>query len=587
MSIRALSEMENWISSHPQLLLCKPKQDYTVKGKLLYQGTEDPMIKYVVKMYANNQFGFKHLIGTAKTDNTGAFTHHYTWNPSQITSSQYITAEVFKRHYPYKKYGIRGPEALYKVKEFKQAFYHTNTNDTEHNMGTHRLQFKEAPIDITIAKKLYSYEYPKLEYFWRLIKSLLPQIIKSFTAKILLSCLSTEKVQRIFNSFGPQFPKTELDGPSLLNEFLNGLCSDEPVLDAEGNYNWSMNWDGSDLDIPHSMPNLNITYRKDQNNKLFLTKITVKFREDVEPRVIPFNEGFPLEKWAIYHSLSAGALKGEINNHLGTHLFAGTIANEFDKSISEDNPLCDLVKPFLANIDFINHFGGNGVIFGQDSILGKSALTDDAVGQALINRTKEKADYNIPPPDPIPNENHQRAVLTKEFYNTYLNYFLDFFDQNSEQLESFKSEIFQWSDSLYKHYQRTDSKESYFPPIMSSENQFGPEGKLRLARCLAHLLNEVTYVHWSFHTTQQILTHLDVASLSIRDYGLTKEGIHAPFGNTTPADAIQQLSIAHSLMSFKSLTIKDYAPSAIYNRLKDNPNIPNEILEQVFCLIEI
>src|SRR5665647_391564 len=122
---RVFPKISSWVSSHPQVTLCKPEQDYTVKGKLLYQGTEDPMIKYVVKLYANNQFGFKHLIGTTKTDSTGAFNHRYTWNPSQITSSQYLTAEVFKRHYPYKKFGIRGPEALYKVNEFKQAFYIT------------------------------------------------------------------------------------------------------------------------------------------------------------------------------------------------------------------------------------------------------------------------------------------------------------------------------------------------------------------------------------------------------------------------------------------------------------------------------
>ncbi len=559
----------------------------TVRSRFLNDDTQEPIVDYSVKIYAKNRFGFKHLVGEADTNGNGEINTNFSW--SNATNQYTITMEVYKKYRPFEKYGCVGH-----VEKTKIDTYTFTSNTQLNNFGDIRLSSQNISKDFTQIKRPLNYDMPKAEYFLRLLKASFSSGIKSFIAYVLQKCISTERIQKIFQSFGPQFKKPTLTEKDLLESLLNGICAVKYATKNNGDIVWEANWDNFELNPakPRSLPNVTVNANKNPQGDLLLRSIQIKKEEEGSPCVINFNsepfEDFSQkdqQTWAIYVAFSVFALKGEIDIHLGEgHLLAGIIAEQFKKFISPNNPLYPAVINFLVNISFINYLGAQGEIFGNGSVLACSALTSGSITKALFESISQGADFvTYRPQTPITKSNSERAALQNEFYNTFYNYFTDLIREKAGELDKHKKEIYLFSEALRSYLTGLQA----FPEIMADENQFGDLEKENLARCMARLLSLTSYSHWSAHVRQEPLTHLDVASLSMRDYALDKNGKLAAYGNTPQSAAITQLRVAYTLLTFKSFNMIEGISDDLLQRFRNNHRIPKEVLDNVFGRVEI
>lgn len=503
-----------------------------------------------VHLYSHSwREGKKHL-GTANLDSSNRFICKYTI-PSSV-KSHHISLEIFQRNRPFASQGLHGyhelkPLGKAVIKLDNQPKQTTTLTDEQIETLTH----VDFPKGIS---------RPSGTHFARLLRAGGPELIKSTWVKISSNGMTAEKVQRIYDCFGAKYPRSEPTVPNLLNDLLNNICA----IDYEKEENkiiWRANWDDCQFDQDQSLPNVSVIARKEQDS-IIIESIHIQFRGEENQIIIPEKSSPEELKWAIYMARSSLSLKGEGEIHLAEgHLLPGIIAHSFLATISKENPLYNATVRYLENLEFINWLGGQGIIFGKGSVIEASALTNHSVAELIIKYMKKKADFiNYQPTEPLSNDHH-RAVVGKMHYNILLEHFTTFISDHWNEIIPYKKEIFNWSESM-------NQKLSSIPKIITDPDCFSKEVEgRRLALCLASLINQTTFLHWASHSRQQLLTHLDLASLCPLNKGKGPDGLPAKFGNTPVYVADLQLKIGRILLNFKAHRFVDYADPELLKRI--------------------
>lgn len=504
-----------------------------------------------VHLYSKKWTGGKKYLGTANLNFNNHFNFNYT-SPVSFSKTHDISLEIFERHRPFASHGLPGYR---KLRPLGKATIKLDDRKKQKMVLTDAQIQTLTHVDQPIGKNR-----PNIAYFARLLLAGIPEIIKATITSLFSSRLTVDKVQRLYNSFGRQFPYSEPTLPNLINDLQNSICAIDFKKKGD-QIKWEANWDDYEFDIEKSLPNVTVKARKEEDS-IIIESIQIQFRGGEKQVIIP-EQATPEElKLAIYITRSTFALKGESEKHLAEgHLLPGIIAHSFLKFISQINPLYDVVARYLQNLEFINWLGGNGIIFGKGSVIEASALTDRSVAELIIRCMNEKADFlNYRPIEPL-SSNHHRAIVGKVHYNTLKKYFSDFIDENWEKIVPFKEEIFQWSENMHE-------KLESIPKIMSNRENFSKEieGK-KLALSLASLVNQTTFLHWSSHARQEILTHVDLASLCLGNSGRGPDGLPIKFGNTPIEAANIQLKTSRTLLKFKAHKFVNYAHPELLKRI--------------------
>lgn len=496
-----------------------------------------------IHVFTNSWLAGKKYVGTAILDPLNRFKVNYT-APSSFFKTHNVSLEIFEKERPFASQGLRGYCELKPLG--KASIQLGNQIDQSTTISDEQIK------SLTTINKPTGINRPSISYFARLLMAGGPEIIKTTIVNLFSYWMTAEKAQKIFNSFGPQYQRSEPTLANLADDLLNSICAVD-YKDEGGKIVWEANWDNYEFDREGSLPNVTVSARK-ENDAIIIESIRVKFRGEEEQIILPEQSSADELKWGIYMARSVFALKGESEIHLAEgHLLPGIIGEAFLSSISKENPLYNLIARYLQNLEFINWLGGNGIIFGEGSVIELSALTDKSVARLIIRFMKEKANYmDYIPKEPIA-KNHHRAIAGKVHYDALFDYFSTYINDNWDTIVPFKDEIFKWSESI-------NQKLSAIPKIIPDPNHFTKEEEgQRLAKCLTSLVNQTTFLHWSSHSRQDVLAHVDLASLCLLNKGRGPDGTPVKFGNTPLVEVSTQLKLARTLLNFNAHKFVDYA----------------------------
>lgn len=551
---------------------------YQLKGNFIFADDQFPDGDVKVQLYVKGWFGRRYELGSTYTNAKGQFDFSYSWKPWLSTQHQVIL-EIFEERHPFKHKGLNGYEENILLQSVE---LNLDNASLHHDVGNFPLNYADIPADLSKSNFPAPNDRPSLNYYWRLFKASFPELLKDIAVRFFQNYLTIQQVQRIYDAFGPQYTRQKATPNHLIDDLLNHICAVDYEKKEDGRIEWVVNWDGLEFDEERSLPNVVVHASPDieREGYLKLDQIEIQFREDDAAKIItPDSDQI---EWAIYLARSAFALKGEAEIHLAEgHLLPGIAAKTFFKYIKPKNPLYPVIAPHFAQLDFINWLGSKGVIFGKGSVLEASSLSESSTAEIIIRGLKQKANYlDYSPPDPLC-KNHHRAKACQLHHGILLNFFRDYIAAHREEIQKYQEALYYWSESMH-------GKLEDVPRFMTSPDQFGDDEVENLARCLAMLVNQTTFLHWSAHTQQTMLTHIDEVTLCPSNFSIDSQGNFDPYGNTQPSKANQQLKIARTLLNFEAHRLKDYAHPDLIERIMAQREhyLPFDV-DQMFVATEI
>lgn len=510
----------------------------SISGILIFNDDKLPDTDAKIKFYALGFFGQRYYLGETRTDVQGKFKFEYRWHQYHFYSHK-LVAEVIEARRPFSWHGPFNKQEI-AVEKIPFTFA---ARQLHNDVGNCSLKYADAPTDVYIATRPYPGHMQGLNYFLRVRKAYLGELFKTVIYKICQIFMNVLHVQKLFDSFGPQYPKKEPTPENLMSELFNEISVSE-YEETDTEVVWEANWDGLEFEpaMPKSLPNIKVAAEKNGANPLKLKYIEIKFREDVEPRRIK-PEDSNLD-WAIFVARSTFTLKGELNTHLSEgHLLPAIVGQTFFKYIKPSHPIFKAVAPHLSQIAFVNWVGAYDIIYGKESVLNNSALTPKAIVEMIIKEFKRRADYTKDIPSERVNSQDDRGKVSAMYYGLLLNYFRDFVEQNRAEIAASIKPIYFWSKSMHNRLKE-------IPMIVEDPNQFTKEDEERLIRCLTWVVHKTTFIHWATHSHQHLLTDIRMAAFGIKDFGLDKDGKLAPGGNVDTYRADFQLRIFRTILNF-------------------------------------
>lgn len=552
----------------------------SIKGILVFKNDRLVNADARIAIYTKNFFGGLTYLGKTITDDEGRFEFNYHWNPHFWQRSHEVVIAVVERSLPFAGQGFFYYTKQTTVEQISRRFpAHSLQND----IGTYELTYRNISDDPTNISPPSANEQPTYYYYFRFFIASLPEILKRKFIQLFQRWMTTERVQWIFDRFW-KYPTPAPTPQNLIHELMNEITAVDYLEEGEF-ISWKASWEEMEFVDNQSFPTV-IVYAKKENDPtatLQLDRIEIEMSDGSPKKIVrPTDSNI---SWAIYLARSAFVLRGEAEIHLAeTHILPQIVGRAFKKYIKSDNPIFKPIIPHIGQMDYINWIGANGIVFGKGSVLEISALTEDSVAKMIVNYMKKKADYMQDTPRAPLNPHHYKAMASKAHYDILYDFFTTYIDKHREKLQSFKDQIYRWSECI-------SSKLKAIPKIMENIDTFDARAEERLARCLTWLVHKTTFLHWAAHSRQQMLTDIRSASIGMRNNALDENGNFLPFGNTDPAQATLQVSIARILLNFKGDALlknpyKDIDPNLlrrIVDNLKRYPAYYNDIQEMHMC----
>ena len=227
-------------------------------------------------------------------------------------------------------------------------------------------------------------------------------------------------------------------------------------------------------------------------------------------------------QWACRLYRTSYLLAGEIEAHIGRgHLVTEQYLLACERAFRR-NPVGELLAPFLWQVDKINNFG-NPLIFGGRGILSRaSALTPDALTQALTDHLGTVDWFQWTSREPT-YTGARYARVAKCFERVVRDEVDAFFDAHRQAIVEHWPEAVLFSDELLAHsvsfqrYQNPDARwisESEFAPVKDRDDVEREVGRSRamspirtiddLKQCCVHAIFYATFWHSWVNDNQQI-----------------------------------------------------------------------------------
>lgn len=516
-----------WQTGRPLYEKDSTGTERSVEGRLIFRDDSLPAAGKKIHIYARDFFNFDHFLGVRETDNDGNFSINYNWTASRFARNLRIVMKVVEEKLPFSAGGLKKDVVI------ESIIRKISLSKPISALGTVLLTKRDTTGDLTVVAPPLPSHTQSPRYFIKFAKAVAWEAPKRVAAALL----PTPLVQRLYDSFGPSYPKRSPTPEHLIEELLNHVTAVTPSS-INGQVTWEANWDNLDFEQDNTLPNVRVIANKN-TNALILDSIQITYRdENKATTVTPFDKNFP---WAVYVARSTFALKGEAEFHLAEgHILPGVIAKEFFKYMPTENPLYKVLQPHLAQLDFINWLGSKGVIFGSGSVLDLSALTAKSVAEVIIKSVQTKASWkSYKPQEPLA-DNHYLAKGEALHFKILVAFFNDYIQKNHEKIIKDWQAITNWSNEISKQL-------ATFEPLEQDS----------LATFCAWLVSKTTFLHWAAHSRQQLLTDINQASLAPQRKAKNKDGSLAPFGNTPSSSASQQLFVARTLLNFDGDSLFD------------------------------
>jgi hypothetical protein len=528
------------ISTSSEPLTEKQISDYVhrIGGRLMYKGDDVALHDIKVRVYAKNFFGQKQYLGSARTDENGQFTFTYKWKPGYFSKNHHLTLGIVGIKRPFSDKGLTCAKSEVALQKIEKTI----------PVNVHEIDFKDIPVDfamvppnITDVIKPPATHEQSFRWKAKLFVASFLEVIKRVVVKLFGWMMSSKSVQGLYSLFGTKYPVRKLTEKNIINELLNEISAVD--YRVKGNQvTWSANWDGLNLDIKDSLPNVDVVAETTENGGMKLKRISIRYREDEKATVAtPTDKNF---RWAAYIARSTFALKGEAEVHLGLgHVLPHIVAKPLFKYLSPQNPIFKLVAPHLGQVHNINYLGSKGIIYGEGSVLETSALDSDAVTRVIVNTLHTKANYMAYEPKEPLCDNHHLAKVQKEYFKQLHEYFTKYVEGNKEELTKYWKEIYTFSTKLHKRFNK-------IPKITTSPDGPQPGDLQRLSKLMAWVVNLTTFHHWAAHSRQNILADIRSCSLAIQHRALNKDNTFNEYGNTSVQAANTQNFISRTLLNW-------------------------------------
>ena len=524
----------------------------SIQGRLIYANEEMPAGDVKVNIFAKGNEDL--FLGSARTAMDGSFRFEWQSKAKEFYRQQLLIGIVEKKRPFAESHGLRNANEEVPLLKLGRTI-----TKADSDLGDIEVDIRHIPPNITdVIKPPKSHEQPST-WRWALRRAGTVETIKSLIIKALKWVISAEWVQRIYNSFGTNYPRAPLTSDALLYELMNNVSAVAPKKVENGRVVWEANWNHLALDMEGSLPNVEVVANCQPDEDAELESIAVKFRDEAEASVYkPGDDGF---ERAVYLARSAFAVKGEAEVHLGQgHILPGIVGRAFFKYMS-GSPLFAFAA-HLEQIHWINFLGSQGIIFGKGSVLDASALAPDDIATVIVDSLSSRADYiNYKPEEPLA-KNHDAAHIQKLWYEMLYGYFEGYIDENWDEIKATWPYIYRFSTSIHKRYDK-------IPPITLSADAPAGGDKKRLVQFFTWVVNLTTWAHWNSHSRQVTLADLRSASLSIQNKALNEDGSFNVYGNTPVELGMNQLKITRTLLNYDGDTIMENPHGNIQENLRE------------------
>ncbi len=514
---------------------------------------------------------FYHQLGYAKTNSQGQLNITFDLKKGYLDCDYKFYFELTDKPAPFSKSSPSGIKEHRIVQTYETVFPKNTTQ------ATLKLQanFANQDNNLSIVSPPPTTHFQSYTYFFRMGKGALPEIIKALAATIFSRFLSTAHIQKIFNSFGKQYPKMTLTPKTFVNSLMNGICN--VGYSRNGNeVIWNSNWDKYKKDrigtLSTAVVNAKMIKNSDGKEFPLLSYIALKFDENPDPQILNFSEliehgkitledgemkcSDPKTSMRVNYFLKLAfydfAYEGEIKEHLARHMITGTVATPFFKYISKSNPIFNALSFFLYEAWMINYVGGANIIFGLGSSTASGPLSPAEVERAIKDGVTAKANWVEERSNRGLNGDLHPPLCEEDYYNSFLNmhyntlhkYFSSYVYENENGIRLKWREIYNWSLGFA-------SRLSNCPKITT--NPLSPDkGDIEnLISFMTWITCKASFEHFNKHTEQYPLLDLSIFSMGMTNYGKNDDGTLDPFGRTINYDSIKQLLTTGTLLSFE------------------------------------
>lgn len=546
--------VHSWLTGHPvrsvqqgrcaqKMTLMKQSNNFhkVIGGKVIFSDDKMPAADIKLNVFIKS-WGIPYFVGSAKTDENGEFKLLYNWKKGWFENKHQVILGVVEKRQPFANLGAN----ILKRNELNlQRVVKTfDANENDNDAGIIEVNYAQQSKDITQISKPPSTHMQSYTYYWKLVKAASSELPKKIFVTLFSPFLTTQNVQKIYDSFGPKYAVSALRPENLIDELLHEIYG--TGFEIEGDkIVWKATWDQYTLDKKEALPNVKVVGRN-EGDEIKLESIEIQFPNE-DPETITFDDSTDADKseWAIYLARSTLGIKWEGEVHLAEgHILPGIIAKSFFKYITKNNPIYEAVAPHLRELDFINWLGSMGIIFGKGSVLDASSLNESDIAKLILSSVINKIDWkSYSPPEPqIDDDTH--AIAETAHFEMLKKRYAEIINENKDIWTKYWIEIWRWSESI-------KSKVEAFPNLTDKTENPDAEDLDNLAKFLAWLVSKTTFIHWAAHSRQRLFTHIQDLSLAIENKALNKMGILDPYGNTLPTNANIQLFIARTLLNFE------------------------------------
>lgn len=482
-------------------------------------------------------------MGSIRTDSAGKFTFRCHLEALMFSNTIDLVIKVINDFEVFPGQNARFLKIDIPVDEMQRRM-DVRVNNID--LGDLQTKVNVVSTDLTNVPAPLPDQLPYLSYFLHFGTASLKELPKKLIVSVFGKYLNASQVQRIYDTtlgglLGRTYPKVELTKELLFDELQNRICHSDYVIEND-QIIFSTNWDEADFIRKDSLAHMKVVFKNAKEGVEF-DSISRRYPDETTETVSRSGDAtFPK---ALKDAFNNFSYEGEGRYHLGVgHILVLVPAETKDEHLSETNPVARVLAPHLRGTVFIDNLGKKGIVFGQGGVLSNSAYSVDGVNKLILKAAADKANwqsYTTAAPISVSDRRSRTEAICFDVYNKF---FTQYIDNNKDEISKYWVEIYNWSRHM-------TSLMPSLPLITARDENPTPEDFANLIKFCAWLVNTTTFIHWSAHSRQQLLTDVSQASLAVRNKGYAANGEVDPFNGTTVEDANTQLFVSRVLLDFQ------------------------------------
>lgn len=517
----------------------------SVTGQIVREYDKFPNATTKINFFVKDFFGVKNYVGSSKVDENGTFHLLYHWNEGPFSRSHELILAVVDKYRLFARHGLNCVKSEM-VRDSILIQLPTEPSNCE--VGLCAVNYgNDSPSLIKLKKPEQEPIHKPESHKWKTFIATFPEAIKCGFVCTFDRWLTAENVQGVYDSFGPGYPKIPLTPENLIDELLNKIYVGEYKRNGRFIY-WEAYWSELKFENNNSVPNVKVIAQFNEENKLTLKGICIWFPKEPNQTNVDLQDPEldpEKQRWAIYVARSVFALKGESEVELAQgQILPSITAHAFFKYVKPTNPIYSTVAPHFEQADTIEWPKLKDKMFGKESLVDISALTENSVADVLIRSMIKEADYfQYEPIEPICEQHHLAAAEAK-YFKVLRMFFSHFLLNRWEEISKPENwnMIYQWSESMHKNF-------TALPRMTDRSENPDEEDRLDLVQFLAWIVTKTTFLRLAAFSRRKLLA--GSATLAMENKGMDSHGRLDPCGNALPSNVNKQNFMVRTSLNFE------------------------------------